>query len=244
MKKSAEPNNPKPFFLLISLFDILMTRGKNDKKKKPRYRRRLIHNRNFQYGFIFLIIALILSFASINLTHAESVQSGQIPEEDRDDLFSVRLDTPIDVINRTIRLTYVANESTENATLQALEEPDSEALKTFEIEPNESIEESLPAGTNWLIVKHENEGMEGVIFYEHVIEYRSYPYAWASIPALLFVMMGVIFIYRSYMTIIQQVHSEEQQRRDEDGVPFSPFGEKMAEEEETEQEYETIYEKQ
>ncbi len=209
--------------------------------------KRTLSNRDIQLGIIFLILALTLAFTA-TLSESRKTTPGKATVEKSDWREVGRSHTEID---SKIIFNYTSENSSGSATIWFEDGyPYENNSNRIDIERKNEIKDSiiLRPGDNITIDLVNLEGppktvnfkiTSGELRYEHKIEYHAKPYGLLSFPALLFLLLGMVFAFRGkgvLATEIKRKRIEEKKKSKKDSKKDSKVSEYKEETEETEEE--------
>ncbi len=163
----------------------------NDKKRKPNIWKYLLGTRKFWYGFLIMVLAVLLSFASIYRTIDTYTQEVTWENGDQDNyigLFSAQ-----EVKENNMHLSYRGSE-TINIIIYDGMDPDNELLNET-LPPGGEYSGEISSDAHTLIVR---DYSTGVFEMRYTVRYYTHPYSSLSIPALLMVFIGLYFINKGY----------------------------------------------
>ncbi len=165
-----------------------------EKDSSPNVWRYLIGTRQFWFGFLAMILAVILSFASIypSLETRETVMEFH----GSSDIKYARIAVPYNAITNELHLTYVGEGNIRIVIREDLD-LDKPPMERFTMNsPTDERYLDLPTDANWLFI--EDFTGPGVVVMEHNVEYTGYPYSLLFIPAVILLIYGLFLINKGY----------------------------------------------
>lgn len=184
--------------------------------------RRILSDRNIQLGAVFLSLALIFAYVGALPESGSTTDEGTIKVEDCEDSDCFReIRSSLTAVETIIEFNYTANES----------DPDAEAEIWFEDgfpyeEDSERVRIPRPGyeqyDTNITLSDGENVSQDlneledrprtvnfnlssGELEYSHTIRYQTKPYGLLSFPALLFLLIGMVYAFKGQSVIAAEI---------------------------------------
>ncbi|MFO8109984.1 MAG: hypothetical protein R6U17_05620 [Thermoplasmata archaeon] len=193
----------------------------DDKKAKPNTWKYLIHTPKFWYGFLAMLLAVLLSFASIYPTIETRTVAQEWERTDGDDMAdnSFKLFRPSEIVGNNLYLFYEGDDSI-NITIydSNWEHLDDEELTST----NNEYEEEIGRDASWLIFENFDQGK---LQMEHMVEYRAQKYSFLAVIALLMTLVGMYLISKGYQTALDRM-VEDLRYTDVDDGYTPPHGDK------------------
>ncbi len=199
-----------------------------DKKEDRGLLIRILSDRNIQLGFAFLTIALILAFVGAISELRTSTVSGDVGVEDKWD----KIYYPYNAINSTLKLKYDSNGTNEEALIWfedgypyrndskviGIRDPESGFVKeNITLKDDESTKldlenlERTPTTINFNFT-------EGSLEYNYTVNYANKPYGLLSLPAMFFLLLGMVFAFRGKGVILAEIKRKKmEEEQDEKG---------------------------
>ncbi len=187
----------------------------NDKRRKPNLWRYLIGTRKFWYGFLIMLLAVLLSFASIYRTVQTDVQSYTWDGETENNY--VNLIWRQDVQTNNMYLHYRGYETVNIIITDEVlgrEDP----LHNIRLQAGDEFNEEISPRAQWLIIEDFTH-FEGEFEMEYTVEYYAQPYSILSLFALAMVFLGLYFISQGYQValdnLVEDMRKAEERKGDE-----------------------------
>ncbi len=174
-----------------------------DKDKTKSVWTYMISSKNFKFGFIIMVLAVLLSFASIYVTVATVTQTytWEAEEDDYHVYEPLWLYTAYEPKNNTLSV-YYNNGVNHTAEIFIFTEGEYEdPIHNFSLESGATKNMVIQEDAVRIVPYFE----KGSLHLEYTIEYYSFPYSLLAIPAMVLTIIGIILVYRSYVDSLGQM---------------------------------------
>ncbi len=193
-----------------------------DKKKKVNIWQYLIRNRKFQICFVLLVIAVLLSFASIY--RGTNVITQEVRIDGTEDTYAnyLFLNQPSEIISNNLRIEYVEWDEPENITLKLRGEGiDDDPIP---LQPGEVFEDSIDH--NYTRVTGNIPELEGkIVEIEYTVEHYDYPYYHLSLIAVIIIIGGIYLLAKGYRESLEALIMDlRKERYDDQMSDYKPPG--------------------
>ncbi len=177
------------------------------KNNRQKILKRTISTRRFKIGMIVLILAPILSFASINMNVVTVSEEGHHEWSAQGGGKLVRLPGALEPKSRILYIRFISSQNLSvTLTIEGAEE---KVVETIELQPSESITINLTNDSRYLIIPSGSEYFGSSVEYSYSMDYYEQPYSLLAFPAFFSTIIGIYLIYSSH-TATAYTYIEEQ----------------------------------
>ncbi len=163
---------------------------------------------SIKLGVLFVTVALILAFISINVERRTHIVEGEFikdPESEIYNKYVVTIPNYLNEVDNELHLEYITDGS-ENSTMR-IKDYDKKVIRNITLNPGEEKNVTLSEESFYLVPSIP----EGKIYYKYEVIANHEPYGFLSIPAFFLTILGVYFFFRG-----RYERSEEEKRKGKD----------------------------